>query len=87
MLCAGWISKEMGLLPKEELKMLSSIIKKLPLPKLPFLDSDLLMAYIKTDKKTEKGLIHFVVLERLGVAKTSTDITIGLMKKSIKSLR
>jgi len=44
------------------------------------------MPFIKTDKKTEKGILNFVVLEELGKATTSTLVTEELIQESLKVL-
>ncbi len=83
MICAGWISFELGLLPQEDFQFLKDTIQKLPLPVLPFLEGTLLMPYIKTDKKSEKGVLSFVVLEGLGHGADSQKVTEDLIKKSL----
>ena len=44
------------------------------------------MPFIKTDKKSEKGVLNFVVLDGLGNAITSTNVTEDLIKQSLTVL-
>lgn len=86
MKCAGHISKNLNLLPNEAYTVLSETISKLPLPELPHINGNHLMPYIKTDKKSEKGVLNFVVLDGLGKATTSTSVTKKLIQQSLKVL-
>ena len=42
--------------------------------------------FIKTDKKSEKGFLNFVLLDGLGNAISSTDVTEELIQESLKVL-
>jgi len=86
MLSAGWISKKLGLLNNSDFALLTQAVNKLPLPKLPPMDMALLLPFIKTDKKNDRGILNFVVLEKLGKAVISRDVTDTLILKSLKQL-
>ena len=86
MKCAGFISKKLNLLSKEELSTLNQTINRLPLPQLPHINGNHLMPFIKTDKKTEKDVLNFVLLDGLGNAISSTDVTEELIQESLKVL-
>ena len=86
MKCAGYISHKLGLLMKEEQSTLVETINFLPLPELRHINGNHLMPYIKTDKKSEKGVLSFVVLDGLGNATTSIDVTADLIQESLKVL-
>ena len=86
MKCAGFISEKIGMISKEELSILSYTINRLPLPELSHLNGNHLMPFIKTDKKSEKGVLNFVVLDGLGKATTSTHVTEELIQESLKVL-
>ena len=86
MQCSGWISERLNLLSKEDADYLNITINKLPLPKIKHIQGNNLMPFIKTDKKSEKGILNFVVLEGLGKAATSTDVSQKLLKQSLKVL-
>ena len=86
MKCAGWISKRMNMLSNDEFNQLAEPILKLPLPSLGKLNVNHLMSYIQVDKKSEKGVLNFVVLDGLGNGATSTHVTETLIKQSLKVL-
>ena len=86
MKCAGFISQKLNLLSKEELSTLSQTINQLPLPQLSHINGNHLMPFIKTDKKSEKGVLNFVLLDGLGNALSSTDVTEELIQESLKAL-
>ncbi len=86
MKCAGYISQKLGLLMKKEQSTLVETINRLPLPELRHINGNHLMPYIKTDKKSEKGVLSFVVLDGLGNATTSIDVTADLIQESLKVL-
>jgi len=56
MISAGWISKELGLLKKNEYKTFKQSILRLPLPSLNKFDPVSLLPFIKNDKKTVSGI-------------------------------
>ncbi len=86
MKCAGFISEKLGLLSKEDASILSETINRLPLPEIPHINKNHLMPFIKTDKKSEKGVLNFVVLDGLGNATTSTQVTEEMIQESLKML-
>ncbi|MBC8346778.1 MAG: 3-dehydroquinate synthase [Candidatus Marinimicrobia bacterium] len=86
MKCAGFISEKLKMISKEDNLILSKTIAKLPLPSLPHINGSHLMPFIKTDKKSEKGILNFVLLDGLGNAISSTAVTEELIKESLKVL-
>jgi 3-dehydroquinate synthetase len=44
------------------------------------------MPFIKTDKKSENGILNFILLDGLGNAISSTDVTEELIQESLKVL-
>ena len=86
MKCAGWISKRMNMLSNDEFNQLAEPILKLPLPSLGKINVNHLMSYIRVDKKSEKGVLNFVVLDGLGNGATSTHVTETLIQQSLKVL-
>ena len=87
MKCAGWISNKLGLLSKKDKDYLQETIEKLPLPRIGNIQTQNLLSYIKRDKKTENKVLHFVVLEHLGKATTTTEVSEYLIEQSLKVLR
>lgn len=86
MKCAGAISHEMGFLSEEDRTLLSSTIEKLSLPLLPEVDHTRLMKFLKVDKKWENRRLHFILLNRLGNAFISTDVTEDMIYASLGEL-
>ena len=86
MKCAGFISHKLDLLPTDDFLFLTDTIDRLRMHKIPQINGSHLMPFIKTDKKTEKGILNFVVLEELGKATTSTLVTEELIQESLKVL-
>ena len=86
MKCAGWISEKMNMLSNDEFNQLSEPILKLPLPSLGKINVNHLMSYIRVDKKSEKGVLNFVVLDGLGNGTTSTHVNKKLIQQSLKVL-
>ncbi|MFQ6612567.1 MAG: 3-dehydroquinate synthase [Fidelibacterota bacterium] len=87
MLCSGWISEQTGLLTKEEQQFLSTTIHKLPLPTLPFINSNKLLNYITTDKKYRDGSLNYILLSGLGNAVISNQISMPLIAESLKIIQ
>lgn len=87
MTCAGWISNQLGYLSNSKYTILKNAIQKLPLPLLPKLDHDKMLSFVKKDKKTVSGKLHFVILNELGSAATTHNVTHDLMLKSLKEIQ
>ena len=79
MLAAGKLSNEDGKLKSEDLELLQTTIKKLPLPKLPEFDAENILKIMQRDKKVKDRKINFVLLEAIG----KTVIVDSIEKESI----
>jgi len=86
MIAAGQISYDLGYLIQEELDLLVSTIKHLPLPTLSKIDSKVLLETIKHDKKVKSGQLHFVVLKGLGNAIVTDQVTDELCLQALEVL-
>ena len=86
MIAAGQISHDLGYLVREDLDLLISTIRSLPLPKLSKVDSKILLETIKYDKKVKTGKLHFVVLKGLGNAVITDRVTDELCLQSLEML-
>ncbi len=86
MMCSAWISLKKGFIDTEEYNLLIEIINQLPLPKLSKVDPDKIMHYINFDKKNENGKLNFVLLDGLGKAKVSQDVSSLEILESLKVL-
>ncbi len=87
MISAGWISKELGLLKKNEYKTFKQSILRLPLPSLNKFDPVSLLPFIKNDKKTVSGILHFVTLTNIGSASTNDNVTDNLLISAMKEIQ
>ncbi|MFQ6677597.1 MAG: 3-dehydroquinate synthase [Fidelibacterota bacterium] len=87
MVCAGWISNQLGLLSSDGYTQLKETIQKLPLPLIQDLNNEHVLSYVKNDKKTVSGKLHFVVLNELGSAKTTDGVSDDLIIESLKEIQ
>jgi 3-dehydroquinate synthase len=94
MLVAGELSKNLGLLDKSELELLRAGIRLCgPLPAAEDLDVDAIINTITRDKKSARGQVKWVLLERIGrprilsnkgmdAASLRTSIRAGMRKRT-----
>ena len=87
MKCAGWISREIGTIDKDDEDYLIQTIEKLSLDSIPKLDTNTILSFVKRDKKVKNSILHFVILDKIGFAKISKSITDDLIKKSLKVIQ
>jgi len=87
MICAGWISNQLGSLSQQDYQKLKDIIQKLPLPVLSKFDQNQIISFIKNDKKTVSGQLHFVILNGLGSASTTKNVSHDLIRESLKEIQ
>ncbi len=86
MVAAGKIASELGILAKDELVRLKSLIRQADLPvKLPELDVEKMTEAIKQDKKIREGKIRFVLLGTIGKVLVS-EVSPELIKKVLVSI-
>ena len=87
MKCSAYISHKKGFLTNEEYSFIFEIIDQLPLPKLKVINPDQIMHYINYDKKNENGKLNFVLLNGLGKAEISQDVSRLEILESLKVIR
>ncbi|HID54964.1 TPA: 3-dehydroquinate synthase [Candidatus Poribacteria bacterium] len=77
MICAGIISLKRGKLSQEEFKRIRDLLDRIGLPiQVPAeLDLREILEIIRHDKKVKAGRLNFVLLERIGRAMISDDVT------------
>lgn len=75
MLCAGYISFKKGLLDKNEWQKMERTIRDLPLPTIDFPEAELILNTIKHDKKNTGRTRNFVLLNRIGNAVVSDQVS------------
>ena len=87
MKCAGFISNRKRLLSLEAKNKLFSILEKLTLPDISDLDKKEIIKKIKSDKKSKKGKVKFVLLSDIGKTKIVSSVPQNLIEDSLEILR
>ncbi|MCK5342835.1 MAG: 3-dehydroquinate synthase, partial [Candidatus Heimdallarchaeota archaeon] len=72
MLCSSWISFQKGMISMKEWELIETVIRRLPLPKLSTFAPQQILSAIRLDKKNHFGKLHFILLDGIGDA-VSTD--------------
>ncbi len=86
MLCAGSISRQRGFINDNEWKLLKTTIKKLNLPALPATNGEKVLELLGRDKKVKAGQLHFILLQPLGNAVVTADVTEAEILQSLEEL-
>jgi len=82
MLAAAKISNRMGILDKNELLRLKSLIERADLPtKIPNLKVKKIIQAIKHDKKVLRGKLRFILLKSLGSAFITDEVSLSLVEQ------
>ena len=87
MIAAGEISKNLGMLPDSELKLLIDGIRMCgPLPRSKDVPVDAILNSIRNDKKNVAGDMQWVLLERIGKPRivSGKEISSQLLKRSVR---
>jgi 3-dehydroquinate synthase len=88
MLVAGEISKDLGMLPSDELELLREAVRLCGrLPSADDLSTEKIAAAVKLDKKSVGGIIKWVLLERIGRARivSGHEIDKRVIRSSIRA--
>ena len=75
MLCSSWISCKNDLISENEFEQIESIIRNISLPKLPSLPKEQMLELIRRDKKFKNGKLNFVLLNGIGKAIISDQVS------------
>ncbi len=86
MLCAGSISHKRGMLTEEEWTTIENPIRKLPLPEFEIPKTEDILHTIKHDKKNLSGKRYFVLLDGIGNAVVSDQVSDNEIKISLEVL-
>jgi 3-dehydroquinate synthase len=89
MLVAGELSKNLGLLDKTELELLTKAVRFCgPLPSARDLDEHAVASAIAHDKKRTAGRVQWVLLERIGSPRIvdGKEISSALLRKSVREV-
>lgn len=87
MLCSSWISFQKGMVPVKEWELIETIIRRLPLPKLPTLIPQQILDTIRHDKKNRFGKLHFILLEEIGKAVVTDQVSDEDILQSLSQLK
>ena len=87
MKCAGFISYRKRLLSLEAKNKLFSILEKLTLPNISDINKEEIIKKIKSDKKSKKGEVKFVLLSGIGKTKIVSSVPQNLIEDSLEILR
>jgi 3-dehydroquinate synthase len=88
MCAAGFVSEKVGYITPSDRGRIISTIQKAGLPAVGLkLDVDKVFEAMAFDKKVKDGRIRLVLLEKLGKATVRDDISPGLIREAIASLR
>lgn len=87
MLCSSWISFQKGMVPVKEWELIETIIRRLPLPKLPTLIPQQILDTIRHDKKNRFGKLHFILLEGIGNAVVTDQVSDEDILQSLNQLK
>lgn len=87
MIAAGYISMKRGMISSKDYNVLINMIDKLNLPsKVSNLDAKRIVEVSKSDKKMDAGQIRFVLLDKMGNAVITSDVTDDEMEESLQQV-
>jgi 3-dehydroquinate synthase len=69
------LSEAMGLITEEDTAAIDGLLKRFPIPPARGMSSNSILSRMGRDKKKRGGRLHFVVLEKPGMAVTRTDLS------------
>ena len=87
MKCAGFISNRKRLLSLNAKNKLFNTLEKLNLPDTSDINEKEIVKKIKSDKKSKKGKIKFVLLSDIGKTKIVTSVPQNLIEDSLEILK
>ena len=86
MKCALFLSNKFGNLNKDEYEKSLQLLSNFDLPNLSIDEKDILINFVKNDKKFRGKNIRFILLDEIGKSRISKDITLDQIKKSLSVL-
>ena len=87
MKCAGFISNRKRLLSLNAKNKLFNTLEKLNLPNTSDIDKEEIVKKIKSDKKSKKGQVKFVLLSDIGKTKIVSSVPQNLIEDSLDILK
>jgi 3-dehydroquinate synthase len=85
-LCSSWISFQKGMISEEEWVLIETTVRKLPLPQVSLPNSQQILKSIRYDKKNRFGKLCFILLNGIGNAVESRQVTDKDIVDSLKIL-
>tara|TARA_B100000945_G_scaffold66898_3_gene50264 strand:- start:22669 stop:23772 length:1104 start_codon:yes stop_codon:yes gene_type:complete len=87
MMAAAYISESIGLLDHQSVERQKVVLQNYGLPiDSTELNMDLILETMKSDKKTSRGTINWVVLDEIGEAKTNNQVDLKIVKEAINKI-
>ncbi len=74
-LCSSWISFQKKMISVKEWGLIKTVIRRLPLPKLSTFVPQKILTIIHYDKKNHFGKLHFILLDRIGNAVVTDQVS------------
>lgn len=87
MVGAGYLSTLITGFPPADLDLLTAAVEQLDLPKLPPVDPQTVVTFLRRDKKVRHGVPHFVLLESLGRPVVSSQVTDDQIMAALDNLQ
>ncbi|MDA8126067.1 MAG: 3-dehydroquinate synthase [Deltaproteobacteria bacterium] len=89
MVAAGLLAERLHYLPADDCRRIAAVIRAAGLPdRIPQdLDRGEILMRMKQDKKKAEGIIHFVLLKKLGVPFVNGGIPEEILKETLKGLQ
>lgn len=87
MLCSSWISFQKGMISVKEWELIETVIRRLPLPELSALAPQQILTIIRHDKKNHFGKLHFILLDRIGNAVATDQVSDKDILQSFSQLK
>ncbi len=86
MIAAARLSVQMKLLTEADAERIAQLVRRVgPLPKVPAVKADQLVALMRTDKKARGGRLRMVLARRIGVVETVDDVPEDLVAGVLQS--
>ncbi|MDP8217536.1 MAG: 3-dehydroquinate synthase [Candidatus Theseobacter exili] len=87
MIAAGRIAECMGFADSSEISLIESVIKDAGLPdRIPDVDVEVVMEHMKADKKSQNGILRFVLIRKIGEVFVTDEVTEKTVRDVVFSL-
>ena len=86
MKCANYISHKKGLLSKQSYQSAQAVLQRFPLPDLGEVSPQRVLDVVAHDKKYINGELNFILLDEIGNAVVSTDVSTDDIAESLSAV-